>query len=165
MNFKKTTLAMLLIGVLQTSHADYSRIAIQGAIVNGGAVSIGLAKYAPCYELGITGGAVFASGNSISFTPTIFGGFRRNWGENTFFAYGLDVSTTIGRYYGESFGRNVFIAPYISLEQMVSSHIMVSGFINPYAFQYRRYDTDVGYIERTTNHIFSTGGLALSYLF
>lgn len=140
-----------------------NRFAIQSAIVTGGNFGIGIANYSNIAEYGLTVSGTWnnASHDTRLFIPAIFGGFRHLLGEYTFFAYGLDLASKFGRENGMAVNADVFAAPYISLEQALTSHLLLVGWVNPYSFEYEKR----GGVSVTTQKFFGSGGLGLSYLF
>ena len=165
----RTIISASLLAMMSVASADAmlnmdsTRVAIQGALVTEGDLSIGAVLYAPTVEIGIT---VSASLNNAryetkTFTPVIFAGLRKSILEHTYFTYGVDFADTIGRQNGLTINSEYQIGPYISLEQMLTSHLMLSGWINPYQYGYQK----IGGVSTSTNGIFSAGGIALNYLF
>jgi hypothetical protein len=140
-----------------------SRLAVQGAIATGGNISIGLVTYREKTELGFTiAGKINNSSNQTKIiTPVIFAGLRKAMKENTYFAYGIDFASAFGKESGETINSNYQVGPYISLEQMLTHNFMLSGWIQPYQYEYKK----VGGSSTSTNNFFSTGGLAINYLF
>lgn len=141
-----------------------SRIAIQGAIATGGTLSIGIVNYSETTELGFTISGTYnnASQPTRTVTPVIFGGFRKSIRELTYFAYGLNLVGTFGRNNGDTIKADYQVGPYISLEQMLTTHLMLSGWILPYQYSYQK---TAGNSSTSTNSFFNSGGIALNYLF
>ena len=163
----RTFLSAGLLTVISVASADVSndsaRMAIQGAIATGGYLSIGIARYAPKTEMGISisGSVNNATNETQTFTPIVFAGLVKELGERTYFTYGVNFSDTIGHLYGLPINAYYQVGPYISLEQMLTTHLMLSGWINPYQYGYQK----LGGVAISTNGIFSAGGIALNYLF
>lgn len=165
MKFHTLVLTASLLGIVSTSCAAQccDRLAIQGAMATGGNLSIGVVDYTERTELGLTlsGNYNNASHSTKTITPVIFGGLRQNIWNRTYFAYGLDLVGTFGRNNGQRINSDYAIGPYISIEQMLTCHVMLAGWIQPYQYQYQR----IGGVSTTTNSFFSTGGIAINYLF
>lgn len=141
-----------------------NRIGIQGAIATGGTLGIGVIDYTEKTEVGLTlsGKINNSSQQTKTITPVIFGGFRKALRDSTYFAYGLDLAATFGRNQGQSIDSSYQIGPYISIEQMLTTHVMLAGWIQPYAYQYEKIS---GTSSTSTNHFFNTGGVAINYFF
>jgi hypothetical protein len=142
---------------------NYSRFGIQGAMATGGNLGIGIVNFTPTTELGLTvsGSVNNAPDRTQTITPVLFGGFRKALGERTYFAYGIDLAGTYGRIYGEKIDSDYGVGPYISLEQMLTAHLMLTGWIQPYQYHYQKR----GVQSVSTNNFFSTGGVGLNYFF
>jgi hypothetical protein len=140
-----------------------NRIAIQGAIATGGSLGIGLVNYTEKTELGLTvsGKINNSSMQTKTITPVIFAGLRKSLSQLTYFAYGIDLGSTFGRDHGVNIESSYQIGPYISIEQMLTYHVMLAGWIQPYAYQYEK----KGGTSTSTNNFFNTGGIAINYLF
>lgn len=140
-----------------------SHWAIQGAIVTGGVASIGIAHYSDSIEFGaaVTGAMDNDSDKTSIFTPVIFGGWRKNILENTYFAFGLNIGANLGEDSGENLDPDIFAGPYISLEQQLTSKLLLVGWIDPYNYEYRRTDDE----SLSINRFFNSGGIALNYYF
>lgn len=169
-----TALALLMCSI--TSYATCSketchlfsknRIAIQSALATGGILGIGVASFTEKTELGLTvSGSVNNSSRNQNktITPVIFGGFRKALGQSTYFAYGLDLASTFGKTQGNTINSDYQIGPYISLEQMLTTHFMLAGWIQPYQYHYQK--NSGSSTSTSTNNFFSTGGIAINYLF
>lgn len=144
-------------------HSGSHRIGIQGALATGGNLGIGIIDYTPVTEWGVTFSGSFnnASYENRTFTPVIFGGLRKQIAEHTYFAYGIDALGTFGKKDGLTIDSDYAIGPYISLEQMLTGHLMLSGWIEPYQYQYQK----LGGYSVSTHNIFAAGGVALNYFF
>jgi hypothetical protein len=140
-----------------------NRIAIQAALATGGTLGIGLVDYTEKTELGLSlsGNINNSSNETKTITPVVFGGLRKALGEQTYFAYGLNLVGTYGRNNGQHINSDYQIGPYISLEQMLTTHMMLSGWIEPYQYQYQK----IGGVSTSTHDFFNAGGLAINYLF
>jgi hypothetical protein len=149
--------------LVAVSSVASAQIAIQGAMATGGVMSIGLVQYTPSTEIGVTASGSFnnADDETKTFTPVVFAGLRESCGEQTFFAYGIDLADTFGDLNGSSIKTDIQVGPYISLEQMLTPHIMLSGWILPYQYEYLKVD----HVSVTTHDFFSAGGIAINYLF
>ncbi len=142
---------------------ESAHMAIQGALATGGTLSIGVVRYAPTTEIGVTvsGSVNNAPHTTQTLTPVIFAGVRKALLDRTYFAYGINFADTIGHQYGLTINADYQVGPYLSIEQMLTTHVMLSGWINPYQYEYQK----IGGISTTTNGIFSAGGIAINYLF
>lgn len=147
-------------GIVET-HSGHP--AIQGSIATNGNVSAGVAYYTETTEIGLLVSASInnASSQTKLFVPAFFAGFRKTLLDNTYFAYGLDLATKVGRESGEEINSYIAVGPYISLEQALTKHFLLVGWIEPYSFEYEKKCS----VSTSTNHIFSMGGLGISYLF
>lgn len=169
----KEIIALSVVGLLSSScfacqchiptNICWNRLAVQGAISTGGNLSIGLVDYTEKTEIGVTisGSVNNARRETRTVTPVIFGGLRNNIWNNTYFAYGLNVVGTFGREHGQRIQSDYQGGPYISLEQMLTCHLMLSGWILPYQYGYVK----TGGSSTTTNSFFNSGGIGLNYLF
>jgi hypothetical protein len=139
------------------------RFGVQGALTTGGNLGIGVVHYTEMTEIGATvsGQINNARHSSKSVTPAVFAGLRHSLCECTYFAYGLNAAATFGTYNGERIKCDVGVGPYISLEQMLTSHLMLVFWIDPYQYRYQKTRSD----SVSTHNIFSTGGIGLTYLF
>ena len=140
-----------------------SRLGIQGAMATGGNLGIGVVNFTDMTELGVTvsGSINNASNETQTITPVIFGGLRKSLGERTYFAYGIDLAGTYGHKNGLKINSDYGVGPYISIEQMLTKHVMLAAWIQPYQYQYEK----IGGQSITTNNFFSTGGIGINYLF
>ena len=153
---------LLMTSVASADDKDTTHLAIQGALVTGG-MSIGIVRYTPTTEIGV---AVSGSVNNAhyatqTFTPVAFAGLRKLLGEQTYFAYGINFSDTIGHQSGLTINADYQVGPYISLEKMLTTHFMLSGWINPYQYEYQK----IGGISTSTHAIFNAGGISINYFF
>lgn len=139
------------------------RLAVQAAMATGGSLGIGLVDFTPKTEWGVTLSGKFnnADNQTSIVTPVLFGGMRQALGDNTYFAFGIDAAANYGRIDGVGINSDYFVGPYISLEQMLTCHVMLAGWIQPYQYNYAK----IGGISTSTNSIFATGGVAINYLF
>jgi len=141
-----------------------SRIAIQGALITGGIFSLGLEQFTDKTEIGasVSGSINNQSSPTKTVTPVIFGGLRQALCDRTtYFAYGVDLAGTFGEDHGQHIKADYAVGPYISLEQMLTDHVMLAAWIQPYQFEYKK----VGASSVSTQSFFSTGGIAINYLF
>ncbi|MDP3559652.1 MAG: hypothetical protein Q8R79_04795 [Legionellaceae bacterium] len=147
----------------ETTAPNTNRIAVQGALATDGNLGIGIVNYAPNTELGLTLSGSFNNAQypTQTLTSVIFGGLRKQIGEQTFFAYGINTLGTFGKVNGVSIHSDYAIGPYVSLEQMLTYHFMLSGWIEPYQYQYENF----GGAAVSTNSFFAAGGIAINYLF
>lgn len=76
-------------------------------------------------------------------------------------AAGATFLQNFGKEHGLSIDREYEIGPYISLEQMLTYHILIGGWILPYQYDYEK----VGGFARKEHEIFSAGGITLNYFF
>ncbi|RZI46606.1 hypothetical protein [Candidatus Finniella inopinata] len=139
-----------------------NRWGVQASIVDSGTTSIGVVNYGECHSAGFNvSGFLRTNGKSTNvFSPAFFGGPRFKVRENTYFAFGVDISTDIGKKDGRSINSSVNVGPYVSIEYQPVSHIVLSAWINPYTYQNQRIGG-----QRTTTHKFAAGGIGISYLF
>lgn len=154
------------------AHAQYEfmedylcghQFAIQSAIVTGGNFGIGIVDFTDVTEIGLT---ISGSINDAPFetkrvTPVIFAGLRNALGERTYFAWGLDLNRTFGTLNGNHVDSNIQVGLYVSLEQMLTNHVMLTGWVNPYQYTYLKLANN----GVSTNDFFSTGGIGINYLF
>lgn len=140
------------------------RFAVQTAMATGGNLSIGIAHYTEQTELGvsISGQINNARRSTKTVTPVLFGGLRTSLCEGTYFACGLDVSNTFGTCKNRKIKLELDIGPYLSLEQMLTSRLMLVLWINPYMYEYQKLDHKQSL---TTQSFFNTGGIGLNYFF
>lgn len=140
-----------------------NRLAIQAAMATGGVLGMGLVNFTETTELGLTlsGNYNNARCSTRTITPVLFGGLRQNICCNTYFAYGIDLASTFGQQHGLSIHSDYHVGPYISIEQMLTPHVMLAGWIQPYQYAYER----IGCSSVSTQSFFSTGGIAINYLF
>jgi hypothetical protein len=139
----------------------HNRWGIQGSMTTGGEFGIGVADYTRTTEFGINFAAAFYNshyGNASTFTPAFFGGFRKALTPKTFFAFGLDAAVNFVKPGGESTKTGWFAGPYISLEQMLTNNLMLTGWINPYSYARNADDS------YSVQSVFASGGIGLSYL-
>lgn len=139
------------------------RIALQGSISTGGNLGVGLIDFTEKTELGISvsGKMNNASKQTKTITPVIFGGLRKALGENTYFAYGVDFASIFGRDQGQTINSDYSVGPFVSLEQMLTTHVMLTGWILPYQYQYQK---KAG-LSTSTHSFFGAGGIGINYLF
>ncbi len=169
MMFRLIIITFLLVLFLQSSFADNAigtnshRLAVQGAIATGGNLSIGLVDYSEKTEVGVTisGTVNNASRHTKTATPVVFAGLRKALCERTYFAYGINFADTLGEYHGKHIDADYTVGPYISLEQMLTTNIMLSGWIEPYEFEYEK----IHHSSLSTHNFFNAGGIAINYLF
>jgi len=140
-----------------------NRLAVQGLITTGGNVGFGLVDYTNWSEIGATIAVEINNAHKQTklFTPAVFAGLRKPIGEQTYFAYGIDLASTLGQDTGKNIDSDIQVGPYISLEQALTSHLLLIGFIEPYSYEYQK---KAG-VCTSTHRVFSSGGLAMSYLF
>ncbi len=159
--------AMSVVNANNLFNKDSAHIAVQSALATEGggraALGIGIVRYAPKTELGITasGSINNAQNQTKTVAPVVFGGLRNELGKRTYFAYGVNFINIFGRLNGLEINRFYEVGPYVSLEQMLTNQIMVSGWIQPYQYDYEK----VGGILVSCHEIFTAGGIALNYLF
>ncbi len=148
----------------ETGPVDYLRNAwgMEGALTNGN-VSIGATNYDPRYSVGLFGAADIGDNNNHTqiYSIGVFGGPRYILLPRTYFAYGIDLTGNFGKKNGENLKNSYFVGPYIGIDYYLSTHVQLSGFINPYAYSHET----IGNNSNSTHHVFSTGGIAISYLF
>ena len=137
-----------------------SRFGVQGAITTDGDIGIGVVNYSEMYEMGFTLSGSVSNNNTNSVSPSIFAGLRKPLLEHTLFAYGLNGGATFGETANVD-TRSYEVGPYISLEQELTHSLLLSGWINPYAYGYQK----TGGTSTTTNNFFNTGGISLTYFF
>ncbi|MGL5743468.1 MAG: hypothetical protein ACRCXC_13555 [Legionella sp.] len=83
---------------------NLGHVAIQGVLVTGGNLGIGLAYYTERTEIGVTGSASINNAHEETqiFTPDVFAELRKNITNHTYAALGLDLGTIIGHQSGET---------------------------------------------------------------
>lgn len=165
MKLRYLLLALILSNGLSLSYAQcYNhRLAVQGALATGGNLSIGLVDYTEISEIGLTVSGKYSSspGSTRTVTPVLFAGLRNYLCQQTYFAYGLDLAGTFGRRNGCNIRSDYQVGPYISLEYMLTCHLMLAGWIQPYQYHYEKFC----WSSTTTHSFFNTGGIAINYLF
>lgn len=139
------------------------RFGIQAAIATGGTLGMGVVHFTEKTELGFTlsGSYNDAYYQTKVIVPVLFGGLRHAIAERTYFAYGIDLVGVFGRDNGVKIDSNYLVGPYIGLEQMLTNNLMLTGWIQPYQYEYVK---KCG-ASTTTNHFFASGGIGLNYLF
>jgi hypothetical protein len=138
--------------------------AIQMALVANAGMSIGFIHYDEYYSYGINlAGKAGKTDNKNTriFTPSLFVGGRYPLGCSTHFAYGIDLSTKVGKEHGENVNSNIGTGPYISLDYDINDCLILTGWIEPYSYQYEK----IGIIQSRTHSFFNTGGIGISYYF
>lgn len=145
-----------------------NQLAIQGAIATGGSLGIGITNYTETTELGGTISGIIdnADDQTKLVVPVVFAGWRKllsegTYTDGTYFAYGLDLVGKFGHIDGERLDADYQIGPYISLEQLVTKHILLVGWIQPYSYEYVKKEGEITSI----NGFFACGGMGISYLF
>jgi len=144
---------------------DFSRTAwgAQIAATSGGNISPGFVRYAPNYSAGITASANLDNNeDDRTFSVEIFGGPRYLLLPATYFAYGLEVDSEFGKKHDKTIEASYAVGPYVGIDYYFSTHVLISAFISPYTYQYERLKDESS---TSTNKIFSSGGIGLSYLF
>lgn len=168
----KVSVFALSLLISPLAHSEYSfaedyfcdhQFAVQSAISTGGNFGIGIVDFTQTTEIGFTisGSINNAPLETKRITPVIFAGLRNSICEHTYFAYGFSLNKTFGSINGNQINSDLEAAFYISLEQMLTNHIMLVGWINPYQYEHRK----LAGVDVTTNQFFSTGGLGINYLF
>lgn len=139
------------------------RFAIQGAMATGGNLGIGVVHYTEITEFGLTiSGQINNSHHSTkTATPVVFAGLRNSLCEGTYLAFGLNFANTFGVDHGKKIKYDISGGPYVSLEQMLTYHLMLVFWIDPYQYNYQK----IGKESTSTQSFFSTGGIGLNYLF
>jgi len=147
----------------QEKSGGYDGIAVESSITGGGNIGMGLVRYTEQTEIGfsVSGTADTASAQTKLFVPVLFGGWRKALGEKTYFSCGLDLVGRYGRDAGQAISSDYGAGPYVSLGQVLTRHIMLVGWIDPYTYEYEK----KGGIATSKNGFFDNGGLGLSYLF
>ncbi len=145
----------------------YDRIALQGSLSasNGQAYTgFGIVDYGRWFELGMNLAALTKNSSSSSklFLPSAFGGFRYPMKERTYFAWGLNYASKLGKESGQHIKSDYSAGPYISLEQWLTYNIMLVGWINPYKYEH---EVTQGNVVTTGHQFFSSGGIAINYVF
>lgn len=140
------------------------RSGIQGAIATNGAIGIGVVGFTEGTEWGLTASGTRNNSQfqSNNFTPVLFAGLRYALADQTYFAWGIDMADTFGTNEGRHIDADYQVGPYISLEQLITDHFMLAGWILPYQYGYEKLS---GTSSVTTQSFFSSGGLAINYLF
>ena len=155
-----------LLSMTFVTNADPARVGIMAVLAAEPEITslgIGMVRYAPTTEIGvnISGSLDNAHNATQTVVPVIFGGLRQNLGEKTYVAYGLSLTDIAGRIDGVHVDAFFQIGPYIALEQMLTTHLMLSGWILPYQYDYQK----IGGVSMSGHDIFSAGGIAFNYLF
>lgn len=169
MKLKSAILLCAAIAVSSTVYAqdgqnvNSGQFALGGSVATGGNVGIEAVYYGDWAELGLglSGQYDNASQQTKTITPVVFAGLRTQLADNTFFAYGVNGSDTFGRDSGDHIDANYHVGPYVSIEQQIVKHVLLSAWVNPYNYEYEK----KGGVSTTTNRFFGSGGLTLSYLF
>lgn len=147
----------------------WDRIALQGnlQVSNGNAYTgFGIVDYGRWFELGANFGGLVSKGDGQSkvFLPSAFGGFRHLLSrcDCTYFAWGLNYSSRLGQDNGRHIKSDYGVGPYISLEKWLSYNILLVGYINPYRYEHEVIKNGP---RITSNQYFTSGGIAVSYVF
>lgn len=140
------------------------RWAMEFVMVTDGNIAIGLTGLGYNYEFGADVSIRIIDGNEKSkiYSAAIFLGGRYHICIRTIFAYGLNLAANFGEIDHRDIQKDIITSPYISLEQILSKHIMLSFWINPYQFEYQKLH---GLQSSNFHSIFSSGGIALCYIF
>lgn len=156
-------LSLMLLSVTGHCCCNSSRFGIQGAIATGGNLGLGIVNFTEKTEIGLTVSGKYnnARYQTKTITPVIFAGLRNHLCQCTYFAYGLDLVSTFGRNNGRTINTDYQVGPYISIEQMLTHHVMLAGWILPYQYSYQK----VCCVSTSTNNFFGAGGFAINYLF
>lgn len=143
--------------------AGYNGLAVQAVIATGGTLGMGLSRYTNNTEIGfsVSGTADTANAQTKLFVPVLYAGWRKALREKTYFSAGLDLLGKYGRDAGQAISADYQAGPYVSLEQVLTSHILLNVWVDPYNYEYK----SAGGVSTSTNRFFATGGLGLSYLF
>lgn len=174
----ETRLRYTLMGIILLSSPasfakcqDYNRTycgvlpnAVQMALVANAGMSIGLLHFDEYYSYGINlAGKVGKTNNLHSrlFTPALFAGGRYYLDCATYFAYGIDLTSKFGKEDGQTVKDNIGVGPYVSLDYHMTNCIVLSGWIDPYFYNYEK----IGITQKRTHSFFSTGGIGISYFF
>ncbi len=145
---------------------DYTRVhqwAVQGTFDVANKLFIGISNYTNYFEWGVSAGGKITSQNikSSNVTPFWFADLRAHLANNTVLAYGFDGSFTFGENNGHHINSDWVVSTRIALEQYLTQSVILTGWINPNCYIHTR----EGGVTNTVNTIFSTGGIALSYVF
>ena len=149
-----------------TLNADPARVgimAVLGAEPEITGLGIGMVRYAPTTEIGfnVSGSVNNAHNATQTVVPVVFAGLRKNLNQQTYFAYGVSFTDIAGHIDGLKIDAFYQVGPYIALEQMLTNHLMLSGWILPYQYDYEK----IGGVLVSGHDIFSAGGIAFNYLF
>lgn len=144
----------------------YDRIAFQGVLTasNGQAFTgFGIVDYGRWFELGMDLAGYNNNGRPKTslFLPMAFGGLRFHIKECTYFAWGLNYASKVGTDSGYHIQSDYSVGPYIALEQWLTNHVMLVGYINPYRYEH---EVKQGCNTFVSNQYFSSGGIALNYV-
>ncbi|MFA6409207.1 MAG: hypothetical protein WCW01_03425 [Gammaproteobacteria bacterium] len=137
---------------------------VDGAVVTDGSILMGVNRYAPNYEVGLAFGGKFNNSSTARtslFSVPVFVGLRSFLAEHTALGYGVNGGVAFGRSAGAKVNSNYTVAPYVSLEQYLTEHVMLRFWLNPYQYEYDKKDG----VSTSTNSIFSAGGFGVTYLF
>ena len=162
--------------VIIMERESFNHLAVQGVLATNGELAIGLADYTNSTEAGLSFSVTFdnADDRTSLFIPTLFLGLRKELFENTYFAYGLDFTGVFGKDAGQHIDSDYIGGLYISLEQQLTSRVLLSGWIDAYSYEYRKLagaDNDHFFghhhgsdsVATSTNRFFASGGIGLSY--
>lgn len=171
--FTSTALALTVISATLSAY-QYSnsccneapctgRFGIQTALASGGNLGIGLTYYTENFEFGITASGHINNARHSTKTaiPVIFAGLRQQLCNGTYFAYGINALGTFGHIEGKKIKSDYAVAPYISLEQVLTPDLILVLWVDPYNYHHQK----LGCRSTTTQSFFSTGGIGLSYLY
>ena len=171
--FTSTALALTVISTTLSAY-QYSnsccsedscagRFGVQAALSTGGNTGIGLTYFTEDFEVGITASGHIndARHSTKTATPVLFAGLRQQLCNGTYFAYGITALGTFGHIDGKKIKSDYAVAPYISLEQMLTHDLMLVLWIDPYNYHHQK----LGSHSTTTQSFFSTGGIGLNYLY
>lgn len=142
------------------------RWGIQGVVTAAGGsgnTGVDFIRYEHAYEIGAGISNTFnnSSAKSNDFNISTFVGLRHYITNNTVFAYGLNLSTDFGKSNGQNIKSSFGAGPYVSIEQYLTSHVVVSAWINPYYYNYLKTTNT----STSTNRFLNSGGIGIAYLF
>lgn len=140
------------------------RYGIEFAMNTGGNLAFGMVGYGYYYEYGAVGSITIIDGENDSqiYSPGIFVGGRYHLCIRTILACGIDFAANFGKKDDRDIQKDLITSAYISFEQILSRHVLLSFWINPYQFEYQKLE---GLKPLNVHSICSSGGIAIAYLF
>lgn len=160
---------MVSLGTAFADDSDFStpRLGVISVLAtdngHGTSMGMGLGVYSQTLEVGVTASGYIKNANEATSLGSlvIYGGGRVDLTEKTYLAVGATFLQNFGHENGLHVDREYEIGPYISLEQMLTHHVLIGGWILPYQYDYEKL---AGMISKE-HEIFSAGGITLNYFF